>query len=80
VIWLCLGFKVFKVEGGVLFELGEPVEIQWYAEGRTATREEVLHSIDTGLPFLEEAAAADGPQACAQLGRQYKKALSLAPQ
>jgi hypothetical protein len=79
VIWVTLGFKVLKVEGGVLFQIGEPTELQWYAEGRTATREEILESIDTGLPFLEEAAAQDGPEACAQLGRQYKKALSLVP-
>jgi hypothetical protein len=79
VLWVTLGFKILSVDDGYLFKVGDPVELEWYAEGRTATREEILHSIDTGLPFLEEAAALEGPEACAQLGRQYKKALSLVP-
>jgi hypothetical protein len=80
VLWMTLGYKVLTVENGYLFKIGDPLELEWYAEGRTATREEILHSIDTGLPLLEEAAAADGPEACAQLGRAYKKALSLVPE
>jgi hypothetical protein len=29
-----------------------PVEIKWYAEGRAATRAEVMASIESGLPLL----------------------------
>lgn len=79
VLWITKDYKVLKVDGGHLFEVGDPVSLEWYAEGRTATREEILHSIDTGLPLLEEAAAKDGPEACAELGRQYKRALALVP-
>lgn len=39
-------------------ELGEPERIEWYCEGRAATRAEIQHSIDTGLPLLR--AQADG--------------------
>jgi len=80
VVWTTLGYGVLQVEGGVLFRVGEPLELEWYAQGRAASRQEILHSIETGLPFLEEAVAQDGPEACAELGRQYKRALELAPQ
>src|SRR5262249_43350028 len=45
---------------GILFHLGEPTRVDWYANGRTATREEVLHSIRTGFPALEEVARLQG--------------------
>jgi hypothetical protein len=37
-----------------LFRIGEPTSVAWYAEGRPATRKEVLVSIDSGLPLLQE--------------------------
>jgi hypothetical protein len=80
VLWVTSGCTAFAAPGGgQLFHLHDPLELEFYAEGRTATKEEILHSIDTGLPILEEAAAQDGPEACAELGRQYKRALALVP-
>jgi hypothetical protein len=35
-----------------LFELFEPHRVDWYAEGRPATRAEVTASIETGVPLL----------------------------
>src|SRR5215471_1997664 len=32
---------------------GHPETVEWYREGRQATREEVLRSIEEGLPNLE---------------------------
>jgi hypothetical protein len=43
----------FRVGQGYLFRLGDPHDVEWYANGRQATREEILHSIETGLPLLE---------------------------
>jgi|SRR5947209_9217135 len=40
--------------GKYLFQMGDPTEVRWYAEGRTALRAEVEESIRTGLPLLEE--------------------------
>ena len=40
--------------GRHLFSLGEPDSLSWWSEGRRATREEVMRSIDTGLPLLRE--------------------------
>jgi len=39
-----------------LIEMGDPEEVEWFAEGRAATRAEVEESIRTGMPLLEEMA------------------------
>ncbi len=66
-------------KGGILFHVGKPVSVQWFAEGREATREEVEASIDSGLPVLAEAAAAEGPEAVAELARLHDSARELYP-
>lgn len=40
--------------GGVLFDLPDPHEVRFYAEGRKATIEEIERSVETGLPHLLE--------------------------
>jgi hypothetical protein len=65
--------------GGMLFKLGEPLKTQWWAEGRPATREEVMASIDSGLPALRGVAAEDGPEALAELDEMTETALQLVP-
>lgn len=42
-------------DGGLLVRLGDPEEVTWWAEGRPATRAEVITSIVTGLPHLASA-------------------------
>lgn len=71
---------------GIIF-VGEPTEISWYSKGRLATREEVLESLRTGLPALEEHAKAQDAQselnestrAQDMLKQQYELALKLIP-
>ena len=65
--------------GGVLFNIGEPHKIEWKAEGRDATREEVMHSLETGLPLLLEAAERDGPRGVENLNLMVQEALCLVP-
>jgi hypothetical protein len=45
--------------GGILFDIGKPHHVEWFREGRAATRDEVLDSIDGGLPFLYELAMSE---------------------
>lgn len=55
-VWVTSGYTVFKTSAGAtgyLIRIGPPERVEWYAEGRPATREEVLRSIDSGLPLLE---------------------------
>lgn len=54
-VWTCRSYTTHRdPAGGLLFKLGDPTSVRWHCEGRPATRAEVQHSIDTGLPFLKE--------------------------
>jgi hypothetical protein len=81
-VYVTKEFNVFRPDPkspGVLFSLGRPVEVLWFAEGRRATRAEVMQSIDSGYPTLEEMARAEGPAAMAALKVQREVALALVP-
>lgn len=53
VIWITKSFKLFRDgAGGTLISVGDPERVEWWSQGRPATREEVEHSIETGLPIL----------------------------
>jgi hypothetical protein len=71
-IWVCHDFTMFRASGGmgVLFKIGNPKEVIWYCQGKTATRAEVMASIDSGLPLLLELAAQDGEKAIAEVNRR----------
>jgi hypothetical protein len=66
-------------DGGLLFDVGEPTETLWYCQGRPATRNEVLESIESGLPLLAEMAEKDGPRAVRQLEAMTATAMALLP-
>lgn len=61
-----------------LFGLGEPQRVLWYCHSRKATREEVMASIDSGLPSLRELAEGND-EATAELESQVEVALALVP-
>ena len=55
-LWITRQYEVYPDrlgKGRYLIQMGEPERVEWYAEGRLATREEVMASIDSGLPNLE---------------------------
>lgn len=66
-------------QGGWLLHLPDPVGVDWWTQGRPATRNEVLAAIDSGLPILQEAAEQDGPRALEALERAHASALALVP-
>jgi hypothetical protein len=66
-VWISDSYSPFRTHNGVLFKVGDPTEVLWFCEGRAATREEVLHSIKTGLPILAKLAKDDGPKAVDEL-------------
>lgn len=78
-IWITKSFQLTPVEGGHLFQIGEPRAVAWMTEGRPATRAEVDAAIEKGMPFLREAAASEGPDAIADLDRYIKRAEPLLP-
>ena len=76
-IWVTHDYQLRKRER--LFTIGDPVRVEFYAEGRIATREEIMHSITTGMPILRDMAEKDGPDAIAELDQMYSKAIELLP-
>lgn len=77
VVWVTKAFEVIRVNPGHLFRLGEPVRCSWWREGRTATRAEIMHSIETGMPLLRKAAADQG--VAHQLPADIARAMKLVP-
>jgi hypothetical protein len=60
-VWITTHYEVFKAGKasgtGWLITMGTPEQVLWFAEGRGATRAEVIKSLDSGMPALEEACA-----------------------
>jgi hypothetical protein len=79
-IWTTDSYSRMDVHNGVLFHIGDPTEIEFYAKARPATRAEVDESITTGFPLLEEAAREDGPAGIRELNkmrRNFEKILNV---
>jgi hypothetical protein len=67
-IWQTTSYRTFKVGDSWLIEVGPPQEVSFWREGRRATRAEVLHSVETGLPLLLASAKEEGTDAVFALG------------
>jgi hypothetical protein len=86
-LWYTRRHEVMNVAGrpglagaGILFKLGKAFKTEWYAEGRPATRAEVLESIEAGLPTLRETSDKyDGPSGRMILENQITHAMRLVP-
>jgi hypothetical protein len=80
-IWFSLRMsKPFATgDGGYLFDLGPVDRVEWYAERRAATFDEVVTSIATGLPELSRLALAEGQEAVDALGEALVAASRLIP-
>jgi hypothetical protein len=78
-IWVCRGYGIFGVHNGWLIKLPPPERTIWYAEGRMATRNEVMESIDSGFPILRDMAQSEGDEAIGELNAAYKRAMELLP-
>ena len=68
-LWQTETYKRFNAGNGQLCRLGEPQRVDWWAEGRKATRAEVIESIESGMPLLMAEAVKDGPDAVKELGQ-----------
>jgi hypothetical protein len=80
-LWTTLSYKTYRGPGGdALFSLGDPIKTEWWCEGRQATRQEILASMESGLPLLHKLAEDESPAAVDQLMKMYGVALQLVPQ
>lgn len=55
-------FKLSVCSTGLLFEMGEPTCVEWYARGCLATRAEVEASVQAGLPAFKTLVDGDDDQ------------------
>lgn len=79
-IWVTRSYRTIRdYKGGLLFRLGEPESVTWYSEGRIASRAEIMHSIETGLPLLRQLAEADGPDALEEFQKVVDRGLRMVP-
>jgi hypothetical protein len=75
-LWHTRQYETFSDgKGGVLIQMGEPESVEWYACGRAATRDEVMYSINTGLPNLETMAKLErgGLEHLAECRKRFEK-------
>jgi hypothetical protein len=48
-------------KGGILFDIGQPEKVTWWKEGRPATEEEAIESVNSGIEILLKACG-DSPE------------------
>jgi hypothetical protein len=78
VVWTTNAYQPVQVDGGgILFSIADPLTLEFWREGRLATKAEVMESINSGLPILEGIAKGDGKGAIQHLRREYAKAVEL---
>ncbi len=84
-LWVATSYRAvpaWRGNDGVLFELGDPIELQWFVEGRRATAGEIKDALAKGLPQLRDVAAKQegGPEALdQQLAAFYRLQPGLRP-
>jgi len=66
-LWTVESYRPFDAGNGMLIDVGTPLSVAFFANGREATRAEVVESVESGLPKLMELAEQDGPAAVAEL-------------
>lgn len=73
-VWTTRDYALFSPNGrGYLLTVGTATEVEWFAEGRYATRAEVAASILAGFPALVETVKADAPQHQAQALEELRR-------
>lgn len=78
-IYTTTGYKITKNGHTNIFHLGPLHRYEWYAQGRAATRDEVMASLRKGLPYLARPAEAEGPAAVNELKRRMALTMLLLP-
>jgi hypothetical protein len=80
-VWTTREYTPFLtgVEKEWLIRIGHPEQILWFAESRTANRDEVKASIDSGYQLLLKEAEKDGRQAVIELSEHMIAVEELLP-
>jgi hypothetical protein len=79
-LWTTTAYKLVPDQKGyLLFGVGPISALHWYAQGRDATRAEVMDSFESGLAILRQIAKADGLLAERALEKAIIDAVKLLP-
>ena len=77
-LWITRSYEIFPDgRGQVLIQMGKPESVEWWCEGKAATKEQVADAIDSGLPALEAMARQEfgGLEALNRSIRSFQKLL-----
>lgn len=78
-IWVTSSYKPYRTEDSWLIRIGPAEKVLWYAEGKPATRQQILDSINGRVHFLEEIAKQQGPEGEEHLKKAIETAMKLLP-
>lgn len=78
-LWTTKSYKLWQVPNGVLFKLGDPVSVEWFRQGRPATRAEVNEAIESGYPELLKLAQVESASSVKALERRREALTPLLP-
>jgi hypothetical protein len=81
-VWVTKSYRPFRPgrgNDGILFSIGDPVEVMWFFSGRAAKRDEIITSVEAGFPLLLDLAAQQGTEAIAELQKQRAAFETLLP-
>ena len=84
-VWSCRRYDVMVLDRAdqsrFLCKMGEPTRVEFWCRGRRATRDEIMKSMESGLPILQQACQLDDnpAESLAFLATQYQTALGLVP-
>jgi hypothetical protein len=80
-VWITKDAEPIRnTDGGVLFHFGDAEEVFYFKEGRKATVDEIMESIDSGMPVLRDSAVEEGSAAQDSLARRYAEVEALVKQ
>lgn len=76
-VWITETFLPYRAGDTFLIRVGDPVEVLWYAEGKPATRAQIMESFERRLPLLQEIAKEHGDESA--LAAQVKRTMAILP-
>ena len=79
-LWITKTYRPYRAHNGdTLIEIGDPLDVTWWAHGEPANRDEIMASINSGLPLLRAVAEREGKKAIEELEAMTERGLKQVP-
>lgn len=81
-LWTTSNYQLWGTEDGRMIQVGFPLAVEWYREGRRATRAEIMESIDSGMHYFFDVAAGEANriEQLVQVENRYAQIQNWLPQ